>query len=65
MRTTITSTKEFSEWEKIFGDRIRAGAAIDRLLAQGTIINVTGSSSRLKDKTKQRTQKDNKRLAAA
>jgi DNA replication protein DnaC len=47
----LTSNKAFSEWGDVFaGDPIMASAALDRLLHRSTVINIRGSSYRLKEK---------------
>ena len=48
--TIITTNKPFSELGEVFGDSALA-SAIDRLLHHSHVINIMGSSYRLKDKT--------------
>lgn len=49
--TIITTNKPFSEWGEGFGDSVLASAILDRLLHHSHVINIVGSSYRLKDKT--------------
>lgn len=49
--TIITTNKPFSEWGEVFGDSVLASAILDRLLRHSHVINIVGSSYRLKDKT--------------
>ena len=46
----LTSSKEFSEWESVFGDNKRAAAAIDRVLEKAHIISINGESYRIKER---------------
>ena len=47
----LTSNKAFSDWGYVFGDdAVMASAALDRLLHRSTVINITGSSYRLREK---------------
>ena len=46
----ITSNKGFKDWGQIFGDKVIASAILDRLLHHSHVINIKGSSYRLKDK---------------
>ena len=50
--TIITTNKPFGKWHEIFGDVTLANAILDRLLHHSHIININGSSYRLKDKIK-------------
>ena len=52
----ITSNKGFRDWGDIFGDRVIASAILDRLLHHSHVINIKGSSYRLKDKLEQLTE---------
>jgi DNA replication protein DnaC len=52
----ITSNKGFRDWGEIFGDKVIASAILDRLLHHSHVINIKGSSYRLKDKLKQLTE---------
>lgn len=49
----ITSNKGFKDWGQIFGDKVIASAILDRLLHHSHIVNIKGSSYRLKDKLEQ------------
>ncbi len=49
----ITSNKGFRDWADIFGDKVIASAILDRLLHHSHVINIKGSSYRLKDKLEQ------------
>ena len=49
--TIITTNKPFSEWGEVFGDSVLASAILDRQLHHSHVINIVGSSYRLKDKT--------------
>lgn len=46
----ITSNKGFRGWGDIFGDKVIASAVLDRLLHHSHVVNIKGSSYRLKDK---------------
>ncbi len=46
----ITSNKGFRDWGDIFGDKVIASAILDRLLHHSHVMNIKGSSYRLKDK---------------
>jgi DNA replication protein DnaC len=48
----ITSNKGFRDWGEIFGDKVIASAILDRLLHHSHVVNIKGSSYRLKDKLK-------------
>jgi DNA replication protein DnaC len=49
----LTSNKAFGEWGQVFaGDAVMASAALDRLLHRCTVINIRGTSYRLKEKRK-------------
>lgn len=50
--TIFTSNKKFGEWGELFGNKERAGAALDRIIGNAVIINITGESYRVKDKVK-------------
>lgn len=52
----ITSNKGFRDWAEIFGDKVIASAILDRLLHHSHVINIKGSSYRLKDKLEQFTE---------
>jgi len=49
----ITSNKGFKDWGEIFGDKVIASAILDRLLHHSHVVNIRGSSYRLKDKLQQ------------
>lgn len=46
----LTSNKGFRDWGEIFTDNVIASAILDRLLHHATVINIKGSSYRLKDR---------------
>jgi len=46
----ITSNKVFSQWEKLFPDRVMAVALLDRLLHHGHALQIQGESYRLKSR---------------
>ncbi len=48
--TIITSNKAFSDWTELFHDPIIVTAFLDRLLHHSVIINIRGSSYRLRGK---------------
>jgi len=48
--TIITSNKAFSDWTELFHDTIIVTAIMDRLLHHSVVINIKGSSYRLKGK---------------
>ena len=48
--TIITSNKAFSDWTELFHDPIIVTAILDRLLHHSAVINIKGSSYRLKEK---------------
>jgi DNA replication protein DnaC len=50
--TIITSNRGFAEWGEIFGDNVIASAILDRLLHHCTVVNINGSSYRLKERKK-------------
>lgn len=45
----ITSNKNFSEWQELFGDPVIASAMLDRLLHHCRVINIQGHSYRLRN----------------
>ena len=47
-RASITSNKGFEEWGQILGDEVMAAALIDRLLHHCHIVNIRGSSYRMR-----------------
>lgn len=48
--TIITTNKEFSKWNEIFGEVTIANAILDRLLHHSTVVKIVGRSYRTKDK---------------
>jgi len=46
----LTSNKSFTEWGKMLGDTVLAGAILDRLLHHATVLTINGPSYRMKDK---------------
>ena len=52
MRSTIlTSNRPLEDWGKLIGDVPTAGAILDRLLSRATVIEMSGKSYRMKEKT--------------
>ena len=49
--TVLTSNKGFEEWGQILGDEVMAAALIDRLLHHRHIVNIRGSSYRMRKHT--------------
>jgi DNA replication protein DnaC len=49
--TIFTSNRNFEDWEQIFGDKVLAGAIIDRIVHHAYIIKITGNSYRVKNFT--------------
>jgi DNA replication protein DnaC len=47
--TIFTSNRNFEHWGEIFGDKILAGAIIDRIVHHAHIIRINGESYRVKD----------------
>ena len=47
--TIFTSNRNFEDWAQIFGDKVLAGAIIDRIVHHAFIIRITGDSYRVKD----------------
>lgn len=47
--TIFTSNRNFEDWAHIFGDKVLAGAIIDRIVHHAFIIRITGDSYRVKD----------------
>jgi hypothetical protein len=45
----LTSNRGFAEWGDIFGDSVVATALLDRLLHHAVVIQIEGSSYRLRD----------------
>ena len=48
--TIITTNQSFSKWGEVFSDNVLANAILDRLLHHSHVINIKGSSYRIKDK---------------
>ena len=48
--TIITTNQSFNKWGEVFNDSIIANAILDRLLHHSTVINIKGTSYRIKDK---------------
>lgn len=48
----ITSNKNFSDWGELMSDQVIATALLDRLLHHATVVNIRGSTYRLKDRLK-------------
>jgi DNA replication protein DnaC len=48
--TIITSNKAFDEWSELFHDPVIVTAILDRLLHHSTVVNIKGSSYRLRGK---------------
>lgn len=57
--TIFTSNKGFDDWDMLFGQKQRAGAAVDRITERAEIIEVDGTSYRLKEKAEKATQPTN------
>ena len=49
--TVLTSNKGFEEWGQILGDEVMAAALIDRLLHHCHIVNIRGTSYRMRKHT--------------
>ena len=49
--TIMTSNRPIEEWGKLIGDVPSATAILDRFLHHAEIINITGKSYRLKDRS--------------
>ena len=47
--TIFTSNRNFEDWQQIFGDKVLAGAIIDRIVHHAHIIKINGESYRVKD----------------
>jgi hypothetical protein len=48
----MTSNRPLEDWAKLIGDVPSATAILDRFLQHATIINITGKSYRLKNRSK-------------
>ena len=44
----LTSNRGFGEWDQVFGDSVVAAALLDRLLHHATVVQIEGSSYRLR-----------------
>jgi DNA replication protein DnaC len=44
----LTSNRGFGEWDQVFGDSVVAAALLDRLLHHATVLQIEGSSYRLR-----------------
>ena len=44
----LTSNRGFKEWGEVFGDNVVAAALLDRLLHHAVVIQIEGSSYRLR-----------------
>lgn len=42
----LTSNRGFYDWNQVFADRVVAGANVDRLLHNATVLNIRGHSYR-------------------
>lgn len=49
--TILTSNRPLEDWGKLIGDIPTAGAILDRLLSRATVIEISGRSYRMKEKT--------------
>lgn len=49
--TILTSNRPLSDWGKLIGDVPTAGAILDRLLSRAHVIEISGRSYRLREKT--------------
>jgi DNA replication protein DnaC len=56
--TIITSNKVFSDWTELFHDPVIVTAFLDRLLHHSVVINIRGSSYRLRGKIGEASKKD-------
>jgi len=45
----LTSNRGFRDWGEVFGDNVIAAALLDRLLHHAVVIEIEGSSYRLRD----------------
>src|SRR5438132_6065320 len=44
----ITSNRGFSDWGQVFSDAVVAGAIVDRLLHNASVLNIRGRSYRMR-----------------
>ncbi|MFJ5383611.1 IS21-like element helper ATPase IstB [Cupriavidus sp. CER94] len=49
--TVLTSNKGFEEWGAVFGDEVMAAALVDRVLHHFHLVNIKGSSYRMREHT--------------
>jgi DNA replication protein DnaC len=52
----LTSNLAFSRWGEVFSDATVASAMIDRIIHHAEVLNLTGSSYRLRNKTRTQLQ---------
>lgn len=52
----LTSNLAFSRWGEVFSDATVASAMIDRIVHHAEVLNLTGSSYRLRNKTRTQLQ---------
>ena len=45
----LTSNRGFSDWGQVFADAVVAGAIVDRLIHNATVLNIRGRSYRMRD----------------
>jgi DNA replication protein DnaC len=45
----LTSNRGFADWSQVFADQVVAGAIVDRLLHNATVLNVRGHSYRTRN----------------
>ena len=57
----MTSNRPLEDWGKLLGDVPAATAILDRFLHHADIINISGKSYRLKDRTDQASSNTSKR----
>ncbi len=48
--TIITTNQTFNKWGEVFSDNVLANAILDRLLHHSHVVNIKGTSYRIKDK---------------
>ena len=58
--TIITTNQTFNKWGNVFSDSVLANAILDRLLHHSTVVNIKGTSYRIKDKLKHLDENDYK-----
>ena len=56
--TILTSNRPLEDWGKLIGDVPTAGAILDRLLGRATVIEISGKSYRMKEKTCRKLEED-------